>query len=163
VLPFTLLLVVLSGEPQDRFAVVRGAQTYDLDWSDAEDRVSGTLRPLDPVEDQPLQVALAVGTFQGTDFDGPVSLTVRCADWSQTQTVVRGKGAKAWLAEFTPAANGECFLDVGWQTTRRKLLHMAFRVTPAPIARTPWYVLLGALATLALGLGIRAALKKPEA
>jgi hypothetical protein len=163
VLPAVVLLsVVNASEGMDQISATRGAHAWNLEWSDAEDRLRGFVRPLDPVEGQPLEVSLRVGPFQGADLDGPLIVSLRCDDWSQTLTVPRSKDSQSWLAELTPHGNGDCRLDVGWQTTRRKLVHMTLPVAPAPLPRTPWYIGVGLIAAAALALGIRAALKRPE-
>jgi len=163
VLIVALLLSALNGpEPLDEISVKRGAHSWDLEWSDAEDRAYGFITPLELVEGRPLSVSLHVGTYQGTDLDGPLTASLRCADWSQSMTLTRAKDSKAFLADFTPQGSGECRLDFGWQTTRHKVAHALLNVQPAPLSRTPWYVLIALVAAVAFALGIRAALKRPE-
>jgi hypothetical protein len=144
----------------DQISPSRGAHSWDLEWQDAEDRLTGFIDPLDPVEGHEVQVSLRVGPFQGPELDAPLTVSMRCEAWSQTQTVSRAKDSKAWLAIFTPQDTGDCHIDIGWQTTRHKLVHTAINVAPAPIARTPWYVLIGVIAAVALAFGVRAALRK---
>ena len=143
--------------------MMRGTQAWDLEWSDAEDRAHGSIRPIDPVQGRELTLSLLVGAFQGPEFDGPVMFTLRGEGDTQTVTALRGKGEKAWFARFVPQANGDYQLDVSFAITRHKLLHAKIFVTPAPLARTPWYVMMAAAAIAAFGLGLRAVFKKPEA
>jgi hypothetical protein len=163
VLTVAILLSALNGsEPMDEITVKRGVHSWDLEWTDAEDRVYGFVTPLELVEGRPLSASLRVGTYQGTDMDGPLTASLRCADWSQSMTLQRAKDSKAFLAEFTPQGNGECRLEFGWQTTRHKVAHALLNVAPAPLSRAPWYVLIGLVAVVAFALGIRAALKRPD-
>ncbi len=168
----SLITVLLAEEPGSLFPErekidvvrsVRGPTSWDLEWSDAEDRMRGAVRPLDPVSGRPLELSVLVGTFQGAEFDGPVTVTMRCNAWSDTQTVRRAKGEKAWAAKFVPVADGEdCSIDLSFTTTRHKLLHAKVPVQTAPLSRWPWFVLLGLGTAIALGLGIRSLFKKPE-
>src|SRR3954464_15131866 len=100
----------------DTVQMLRGASAWDLDWSDAEDRMHGALRPLDPVDGQPLELSVMVGTFQGSEFDGPVTMTMRCPTWSDTQTVLRAKDQRAWFVKFVPDSDGDCTIDIGFTT-----------------------------------------------
>jgi hypothetical protein len=164
VIAVTALMCVLSAsEPSDRIATSRGLRAWDLEWSDAEDRLYGFLSPLDPIEGQSLDVSLRVGPFQGPEMEGPLTVTLRCGQWSQELLVPRAKDSKAYLATFIPQDSGECRVDVGWATTRRKLVHLIVHVEPKPLPRAPWYLAAGILAAIALALGVRAALRKPGA
>lgn len=149
-------------EKIDSVQSIRGTSSMDLDWADAEDRMHGTIRPLDPIEGKPLELSVMVGTFQGAEFDGPVTMAVRCLDWQATQTVRRAKGERAWFARFVPEDDGDCSIDLGFTTTRHKLLHSKVYVTSAPLTRLPWYLMIGVLLIGAFGLGLRAIFKKPE-
>jgi hypothetical protein len=163
--PLVIMLLAQPPPPEknDQVQVLRGQAAYDLEWSDAEDRMHGTVRPLDPVALKPVEVSLMVGTYQGPEFDGPVSATMRCNDWSETRTVKRGKSERAWFAMFVPPDAGECSIDVSFTTTRLKLLHVKLPVQPAPLSRLPWYVIIVLVTVVALGLGVRSIFKKPEA
>lgn len=153
----------IEKEKIDVVQVIRGQASYDLQWADADDRLQGTVRPLDPVAERPVELSVMVGTFQGAEFNGPVTMTMRCPEWSETKTVSRAKGERAWFASFVPArGDAECNVDVGFTTTRHKLLHFKLAVLPAPLSRLPWYFILGALLLAAFGFGIRAIFKKPE-
>jgi hypothetical protein len=162
--PLVIALLAQPPPPEklDQVAMQRGQAAYDLEWSDAEDRMHGTIRPLDPVAFRPVEVSLLVGTFQGPEFDGPVSMTLRCPEGTETRTVKRGKGERAWYAMFVPGSDGDCTLDVSFTTTRLKLLHVKLPVQQAPLSRAPWYVIIAAVMLTAFGLGIRALFKKPE-
>lgn len=164
-LAVTALVCVLNAasDPLDRITTTRGLRAWDLEWSDAEDRLYGFLSPLDPVEGQSLDVSLRVGPFQGPELEAPLTVALRCAGWSKELSVPRAKDSKSYLATFVPEDSGECRVDVGWATTRRKLVHVLVHIEPKPLSRVPWYVLTGVIAAIALAFGVRAALKKPEA
>src|SRR4051812_30693528 len=133
-----LAALVLLATPIDQIQPTRGAHSLDLEWNDAEDRLHGSLRPVDPISGRDLDISIMVGTFQGPDFDGPVTMTLRGEGDTQTRTVKRGAGEKAWFARFVPASNGDYLLDVSFTTTRLKLLHAKFFVVSAPLDRWPW-------------------------
>lgn len=165
-----LLLTVLAqpsapteeAEKIDAVQVIRGQSAWELQWADAEDRVQGTSRPLDPIAEKPIELSVRVGTFEGADFDGPVTVTMRCPEWHETKTVVRGKDERAWFAKFEPASGGDCTVDLGFKSSRHKLLHFKMHVLDAPLSRLPWYVILAVILLLSFGLGLRAIFKKPE-
>ena len=149
-------------EKIDELTAMRGNAVWDLEWSDAEDRVHGTFQPLDPIAERPLTLSLMVGTFQGAEFDGPVTVSMRCDEWQDSRTVRRAKGERAWTVTFLPQGSGTCGIDVSFTTTRRKLLHLKTAVDPAPLSRVPWFVILGALVIAAFGFGIRAVFRGQE-
>lgn len=163
------LLVLLAQPvgvaPRDEIKVDIGAQTLDLSWSDAEDRIQGTISPRVPSDGQPLDVSAHVGTFQGAEFDGPVSFTLKSANASgggDTRTVTRAPGEKAWRAHFVPAESGDYSLEISFRTTHLKVAKAALRVEPAKLPRWPWWTLMAGIAALALGLGVRAVFRKQE-
>ena len=114
------LLVALAefGEVRpDEMAVNRNNVSLDLAWADAEDRLQGSLRPLQPLTDRPIEVSLHVGTFQGVDeFDGPLTVTLKPvnATLGQTVTIKRGPGEKAWLTSLTPLEAGPHSIEVSF-------------------------------------------------
>ena len=77
-------------------------------------------------------------------------------------TVTRAKGERAWFVRFEPPDDGDCSIDVAFTTTRLKLLHLKIYVTPAPLSRLPWYLILTVFLVGVFGFGIRAVFKKPE-
>lgn len=166
--PSAYLLVLLAqagGPAHDALKMNLGQATLDFEWSDAEDRIQGAISPKRPIEGQPIDVSAHVGTFQGAEFDGPVTLSFKEAGSTgggQTQTLKRAKGEKAWRARFTPDRAGPHVLEVSFATTRHKVAAGAVEVQEAALARWPWWVLIGLLAAGALGFGVKQVLTKPE-
>jgi hypothetical protein len=152
-------------EPLDRIHVDRRNDVLELSWSDAEERLQGSLQPDTPREGEPLKVLLNVGSFAGTAFDGPVTITLReaGATHGQTVTVKREKGAVNWRAEFTPQQTGSYQLDVSFRTTRLKVIHADFDVTSRPVPRIVLWVMVGLSAAVALGYGIQSLVRKEQA
>src|SRR5262249_48184165 len=147
---FAWVLIVLAQadvpdrDKLDAVQTIRGPSAWDLEWADAEDRMPGTVRPLDPISGGPAGLCVGVGTLQGTEVDGAVTVTMRCSEWSDTQTVRRAKGERAWAVTFLPRSKGEdCTLDFAFTTTRHKRLHTKVYVIDAPLERWPWFVMLG--------------------
>lgn len=164
--PSAYLLVLLAQPaPHDALKVNLGSAGLDFEWSDAEDRVQGSIAPRRPIEGEPIDVSAHVGTFQGAEFDGPVTLSfkeLRSTGGGQTQTVKRAKGEKAWRARFTPQTAGPHTFEVSFATTRHKVASGTIEVQEAALSRWPWWAAIGILAIAALGFGVRSVLKKPE-
>lgn len=150
---------------RDEVSLSVGATTLDFTWADVEDRVQGTISPRYPVEQAPIDVSAHVGTFQGSEFDGPVTLTLKpkgIVGGGQTKTLRRAKGERAWRATFLPEEAGPHTLEVSFLTTRLKVVSATIEVVPAKLSRLPWWILIGALAAGAIGLGVRSVFKKQE-
>ncbi|SET53086.1 hypothetical protein [Stigmatella erecta] len=128
----------------------RRGGVLELSWSDAEERLQGSLQPLAPRAGEPLKVTLHVGSFQGAPFEGPltVSLRERGATHGQVRTVQ--KGAVNWHVEFVPERAAVHQLDVSFRTTRIKVLHAEFDVGSP---RLPHLLLWGGV-----GLGVLGAI-----
>lgn len=161
-----LLLAQPAGvAPRDEIKPQLGAQTLDLSWSDVEDRLQGTISPKEPLAGQPIEVSAHVGTFQGEEFQGPITFTLKEAGASgggQTRTVTRGTGEKAWRVRFEPVEEGDYQLEISFRTVHLKVVKALFRVEAARLPRWPWWVLVVSVAALALGLGVRAIFRKTE-
>ena len=143
--PSAYLLVLLAqpwgAAPHDALKLNQGSATLDFEWSDAEDRIQGSISPKRPVEGQPIDVSAHVGTFQGAEFDGPVTLSLKEAGskgGGQTQTVKRAQGEKAWRARFTPVGAGAHTFEVSFATTRHKVAAGTIEVHEAALSRWPW-------------------------
>jgi hypothetical protein len=141
-------LAVAAPLPSDRIAVDRRGGVLELSWSDAEERLQGSIQPLAARAGEPLQITLHVGSFQGAPFEGPltVSLRERGATHGQVRTVQRG--AVNWHVEFVPERAAVHQLDVSFRTTRIKVLHAEFDVGSA---RLPHLLMWGGLALTAIG------------
>ncbi len=158
---YLLLLLAQPGEIQ----VTSTPTTLELSWNDVEDRVQGSITPFAPVEGLPLMVTAHVGNFQGEEFDGPVTFSLKPVDaknGGQSKTVKRVKGEKAWRVELTPDVPGMHTLDLSWSTTRMKVASAKIAVQEAKLPRWPWWVMVGLAAVIAVGLGVRSMFKKQE-
>jgi hypothetical protein len=147
----------------DRIAVERRNQVLELSWSDTEDRLQGSLQPDTLHEGEPLKVLLNVGSFDGPTFEGPLTLTLREAGSTHGQVQTVTKGAVNWSATFIPERAGPYQLDVSFRTTRLKALHTELEITPRPIPRIFLWAMVGLMATVALGYGIRSLLRSDSA
>jgi hypothetical protein len=146
-----LVALTLGALAPDQLETTPGPAGIELSWADAEDRVQGAVRPARPHEGAALQVTLRVGSFEGAEFRGPVTLTLRRAGEEQGVSVTVTRGEVGWAATFHPAEAGAYWLDVSFRTTRLKVLHAALEVSAPPIPRAfRWGVLL-AIASLAIG------------
>jgi hypothetical protein len=144
----------LAGPPPgrerwDAIEVSPHDEVWGLTWSDTEERLQGSLRPVPPRQGQPLHVSLDVGSFEGAPFEGPLILTLREAGATHGQSLTVKRGEHHWEATFTPESSGPHLLDVSFRTTRTKALHAAFEVGGSPVSRTVGW---GALAVGVLAL-----------
>ena len=163
-------LLLLLAQPIDRplnaeMVVTPGVNSVDLAWNDAEDRIQGSVTPRIPVEGTPIEVSVHVGSFQGPEFDGPVTVSFKPADATGgglSKTVKKAAGERAWRASFLPEEAGLYTLEVSFSTTRMKVVSGKVRITEARLPRWPWWTMVGLAAALALGLGVRSVFKKQE-
>lgn len=153
----------LPREPTDKIDVERHEDGLALAWSDAEDRLKGSILPNTPREGQPLRVSLQVGSFEGEDFNGPLILTLREAGANHGTSVTVARGEHNWEATFTPEHEGAYLLDVTFISTRHKSLHAAFDVAPSQVPRMLGWSVLGLGCLLLLGYTVRNLLKGDRA
>jgi hypothetical protein len=144
--------------PTDKVAVALNKGVLEMIWSDTEERLRGSISPQTPHAGKPLQVQLHVGSFYGETFEGPINLTLREVGATQGQSMTAKRNEAHWVAEFTPEKAGPYQLDISFRTTRLKVLHARFDVTPAPIPRFVLWSLMGLVAVVALTFGIRSLL-----
>jgi hypothetical protein len=149
-------------KPPDRISVERRNQALELSWSDTEDRLQGAIQPEFPREGEPFKVFINVGSFDGPAFEGPVTITLREAGSTHGQAQTVKKGAVNWSATFTPESTGTYQLDVSFRTTRLKVLHADVEVTDPPVPRFALWAMVGILATVVLGYGIRSLVRKDK-
>ena len=146
-------------EQPDRITIEQRADLLELAWSDAEDRLQGSLHPAVPRMGEPLQVVIQVGSFQGADFEGPITLTLREEGSIHGKTVTVARGERNWQATFLPETTGIHRLDVSFRTTRYKALHAAFQVESSRVPRMLAWGLLGLCAVGLIGYTVRNLLK----
>lgn len=150
----------LPWQAPDRIAVERRNNVLELSWSDTEERLQGAIQPDQPVDGQPLKVLLNVGSFEGADFEGPLTITLREAGATHGQVQTVKKGAVNWVATFTPERDGPYQLDVSFRTTRLKVLHANLDVASSPVPRFVLWAMVGLTALIALGYGLWSLLRK---
>ncbi|QRO00576.1 hypothetical protein JRI60_16825 [Archangium violaceum] len=151
-------------DPTDRIDVSPANELMELTWSDTEERLQGSIRPAYPREGQPLHVSLHVGSFEGDAFEGPLVLTLREAGATHGQTVTVKRGERDWQATFTPDSSGPHLLDVGFRTTRHKVIHASFEVGGPPVSRMLGWGVLGLGILVLLGYTVHNILggERPE-
>lgn len=152
------------GGPTDQLQVTRRDDLLELSWSDAEEKLQGSIRPANPHAGQPIDVVIQVGSYEGAPFEGPVTVTLREAGAQYGDTVTVKRGERHWQTTFTPEHSGSYQLDVSFRTTRHKAVHAAFEVGVSPVPRMLGLGVLGVGVLLALGFGVHGLLRgdKPE-
>jgi hypothetical protein len=155
-----LASAVAAAPSNDQIRVERRGDLLELRWSDAEERLQGTLHPAIPREGEPLSLSLHVGNFQGAEFDGPITLTFQQpgAPVLVTRTLTR-QGVN-WHTELTPDAPGMWELEVRYRNTRLKVLTAQVPVADQPVPRGLGWGLISLAAGTALVLGVRGVLRR---
>ena len=151
--------------PNVEISVTPSANGLDLAWSDVEDRLQGSISPRYPVEGTQLDVSAHVGSFQGVEFDGPLTFSLKpiaSTGGGKSMTVKRGPGEKAWRAHFVPQDSGYHTLEISFSTTRMKVASSKILIGDAKVPRWPWWILVGVTGAVALGLGMRSLFRKAE-
>ncbi len=165
--------------PEQVMRVKHDEAGLTLGWSDAEDRLQGAVSPPIARVGGPLQVSVHVGTFQGAEFDGPVTLSLRPYGYAEPRegeplglrpmkdgpppdvvTVTRGKTDRAWTHTFTPHREGPHVLEVSFRTTRLKVARALVTVDEGRLPTWPWYVIAALAILTAVGVGVRVLFKK---
>ena len=153
--PSLYLLTVLSqftASPKppelDRATVQQAGEQGQITWSDAEDKVTGTFAPSHPEANQPIE--------------GPVTLTLspQNGPTGASKTVSMNSGSKAWAAQLHAGEAGAYWLEVGYTTTRRKVVRAEVMVNEAKLPRWPWWAMTGVAAVVALAFGVRSVIGK---
>lgn len=114
-------------------------EIWSLDWADTEDRVRGTVSPLDVTAGAPVTLSVAVGSFATGDFDGPVTLGLESVDgaWRGLETVQPSRDPpRVWNATFTPPSSGPHTIKVSFRTTRQKSLRGPLEIGTQKLSRS---------------------------
>lgn len=159
------LLILVSGLPVDVHAgesdlttlkVVERKGSADLMWQDVEDVVKGTITPFPVRAGAPFTVSVFVGTVQGEDFGGPVTLGLRPLEalgGTDAVTLARGPGEKTWVHTFTAAEDGPHRLEVSFRTTHLKVVRGLVTVEEALLPKWLLYAVGGGLIALSVSIG----------
>ncbi len=127
------------------FRVEPDKNGLSFDWSDAEDRVRGTVSPAELSSGEPFTVSVAVGSFASGDLDGPVTLGIEQVGgtFKALETVAPSKTQpRVWNATFTAPDPGSYVIKVTFRSSHQKSL------------RGPVEVGMGRVSTrMAMGLG----------
>ena len=155
--------LALPGAQPDRIAVNRRADVLELSWSDTEERLKGSIQPDVPRAGEPIKVLLHVGSFEGEEFQGPLTVTLRKTGETLGQTKMVTRGAVNWSTEFTPEDEGRHTLTVGFRTTRHKVLTADFDVAHSSIPRFILWGVVAVFALAAVAFGIRTRVRQDKA
>lgn len=142
--------------------VERRGNLLELRWSDAEERLQGTIHPAQPREGEPLTLSLHVGNFQGPEFDGPLTLTFHQVGSPSQQTLTLVRDGVNWHAQLVPDAAGPWELEVRYRSTHLKVLTAHFTVASRPLPRFLGWGLVALGVGVALALGLRGLLRRPR-
>ncbi|MEW5739149.1 MAG: hypothetical protein AB1938_09500 [Myxococcota bacterium] len=147
-----------AGEnPLTRLKVQERQGHAEFHWADAEDVVRGTLTPFPIRAGVPFTVSLVVGTVQGDDFTGPVTIAIRpLAEMGggDAVTISRRAGEKAWVHTFTPTSHGEHRLEVSFRTTHLKVTRGILPVAEARLPRWLLWAIGGGLIAASVSVGV---------
>ncbi len=147
----------------DQIRVERRGDLLELRWSDADERLQGTIHPAFPREGEPLSLSLHVGNFQGAEFDGPITLTFqRVGSPVQVTRTLTRQGVN-WHTELTPDASGVWDLEVRYRHTHLKVLTAHLPVADQQMPRGLGWALITLAAGTALILGVRGVLRRIRA
>jgi hypothetical protein len=129
----------------------------EVHWADAEDVVRGTLTPFPIRAGTPFTVSLVVGTVQGEDFGGPVTIALRPLaelGGAESATVARRPGERAWVHVFTPDQDGAHRLEISFRTTHLKVTRGVIPVAEAKLPRWLLYAIGGGLIAASVSIGV---------
>lgn len=131
------------GQVQQDIAVEQHARDQKLSWHDEDDVLSGQLTPAQPEVGRPVVIDFTLGALYGKDQG-----TVRAAVRHQGATVLEQPVARGphMKVVFTPDDPGDYAVDLIFQSTRLKMLHLPVSVAEAEPSKWWGIALLGILA-----------------
>jgi hypothetical protein len=147
----------------DQIRVERRGDLLELRWSDADERLQGTIHPAFPREGEPLTLSLHVGNYQGAEFDGPITLTFQRAGAPALVSRTLTRQGVNWHTELTPDDAGVWDLEVRYRHTRLKVLTAHIPVADRPVPKGLGWGLITLAAGTALVLGVRGVLRRIRA
>ncbi len=132
------------------FRLVDSGKGTSFDWSDTEERVRGTVTPGRPAAGEEVTISVAVGSFSGAPYEGPVTLGLEeeGGGYRQLETVPgRTEEPRVWNATFVPPDSGAYTIEIAFRTSHQKSIKGKLDVGLARVSTT-----------VALGLGLGAIL-----
>ncbi len=170
------LFMLLSQRPPDdfvpantadlmRLAIKPETAAWTFDWSDAEDRVRGSLTPKSAGSGDPITISVAVGSFASGDFDGPVTIGLEQVDgpWKELATVPPPPGdKKLWTATFVPPETGEYAVKITYRSSHQKGLRGTFEVSMGHVPKFAGLAVALTAITLAVVYGLFLLFKKTD-
>lgn len=154
---------VAAAPSNDQIRVERRGDLLELRWSDAEERLQGSIHPAIPREDEPLTLSLHVGNFQGAEFNGPLTITFQQPGSPALVTRTLTRDGVNWHTELTPDAPGLWDLEVRYRNTHLKVLTAKVPVADQQLPRGLGWGLISVAAGAALVLGVRGVLRRIRA
>jgi hypothetical protein len=112
-------------------------ETTNLSWSDTEDAIKGSIASRVFRVGEPIVISLHVASFEGTEFTGPVTASLRPLEdfgGGESHTVERSPGDHLWHVTFTPREPGEHRLEVAFRTTHYKTPRAVVSVEDAKLS-----------------------------
>jgi len=153
----------VAAPANDQIRVERRGDVLELRWSDAEERLQGTVHPAMPREGEPISVSLHVGNFEGPEFDGPLTITFHPVGSPSHVTKTLTREGVNWHTELVPDEPGPWDLEVRYRRTHLKVVTARFMVSSTPIPRGVGWGLVLVGAGAALALGVRNVLRRMKA
>lgn len=162
------LALVLSQPPPEGFVPENTADRMafrlqsdknglSFDWSDAEDRVRGTVSPRELSAGDPFTVSVAVGSFASGDLDGPVTLGIEQVGgtFKALETVAPAKTQpRVWNATFTAPESGSYLIKVTFKSSHQKSLRGPVEVGMGRVSPTTAMGVGAAIVLAALAYGL---------
>lgn len=139
------------------FRPVSDKNGLSFDWSDAEDRVRGTVGPRELSAGDPFTVSVAVGSFASGDLDGPVTLGIEQVGgpFKALETVAPAKTEpRVWNATFTAPESGNYLLKVSFKSSYQKSLRGPIEVGVGRVSPTTAIGISVAAVLAGLGYGL---------
>lgn len=128
-----------------------------FDWSDSDESLRGQITPQPARAGRSLTISAVLRPFNGEDFDGPLTFSVRPLNqmgsvWSET--VKRKKGELGWVREITLTEPGDYRLEISWRSTHHKVVRGVFPVSPGSLPGWVTWAAGGGLIVIGLAIGL---------
>jgi hypothetical protein len=127
-----------------------------FDWSDTEETLRGTVTKSPFKVGKPLTFSVTLEALNSEELMIPVTFSFRPMKnlGASTQTVVRAKNEKSWVATFTPVDEGEHRVEIAWRTTHHKVVRGVLDVAPEGMPVWVGWLVGGGSVTLAVVIGL---------